>query len=82
MHHKNLIRKVVNTGKPIIISTGTFDLEEITKTFEFVKRLKAADVTLLYCVSNYPSNLKDFNLNNIKILKNRAVVGLDYLIIH
>ena len=71
MHHKNLIRKVVNTGKPIIISTGTFDLEEITKIFEFVKRLKAADITLLYCVSNYPSNLKDFNLNNIKILKNR-----------
>ena len=36
------------------------------------------DLTLLYCVSKYPSQNKDFNINNIKILKEkfRCKVGL------
>ena len=28
-------------------------------------------ITLLYCVSNYPSKISDFNLNNINILKKK-----------
>ena len=35
----------------------------------FVKKNKAKKVSLLYCVSNYPATSKDFNLNNIRILK-------------
>ena len=71
MHHLDLIKKVIKTNKPIIISTGTFNLDEIEKIFKFIKKLNPADLTLLYCVSNYPSKIKDFNLNNIKILKSK-----------
>ena len=39
------------------------------------------NVTLLYCVSNYPSKISDFNLNNIKILKKNLNVKLVFLII-
>ena len=35
------------------------------------KKNGAKDITLLYCVSNYPSSINDFNLNNIRILKNK-----------
>ena len=36
------------------------------------------NLTLLYCVSNYPSKIKNFNLNNIRLLKKRfkCKVGL------
>ena len=67
----NLIKKVSKTKKPLIISTGMADLNEIETSVKVAKRNGAKDVTLLYCVSNYPSSIDDFNLNNIKILKNK-----------
>ena len=67
----NLVKKVSKTKKPIIISTGMANLEEIEMTVKTAKNNGAKDITLLYCVSNYPSSISDFNLNNIKILKNK-----------
>jgi pseudaminic acid synthase len=67
----NLVKRVSQTKKPIIISTGMANLKEIETTFETAKRYGAKDITLLYCVSNYPSKISDFNLNNIKILKDK-----------
>ena len=67
----NLVKKVAQTKKPIIISTGMANLEEIATTVKTARRNGAKDITLLYCVSNYPSSIDDFNLNNIQILKNK-----------
>jgi len=66
-----LIKKIASTNKPIIISTGMANLREIETTFNIAKKYGAKDIALLYCVSNYPSKNSDFNLNNIKILKNK-----------
>ena len=53
-------------------------LDEISEAFHTAKSSGCRDITLLYCVSNYPSKIKDFNLNNIKILKKKfkCKVGL------
>ncbi len=67
----NLVKKVSQSKKPIIISTGMANLEEIATTVNIARRNGAKDITLLYCVSNYPSSIEDFNLNNIKILKKK-----------
>jgi pseudaminic acid synthase len=67
----NLVKKVSQTKKPIIISTGMANLEEIETTIKVAKKNGAKNITLLYCVSNYPSSIEDFNLNNIKILKDK-----------
>ena len=69
--HHNLIKKIAKTKKPIIISTGMASLKEIEKAYKIAKQNGSNDITLLYCVSNYPSTIKDFNLNNIKILKEK-----------
>ena len=66
-----LIKKVAKTKKPIIISTGMSSLKEIEEAYKTAKKFGSKDITLLYCVSNYPSKLNDFNLNNIKILKKK-----------
>ncbi|MDC3144460.1 pseudaminic acid synthase [Pelagibacteraceae bacterium] len=66
-----LVRKIASTKKPIIISTGMASLSEIEETYEEAKNNGAKDITLLYCVSKYPSENKDFNINNIKILKEK-----------
>ena len=66
-----LIKKVAQTKKPMIISTGMSSLKEIDETFNAAKKHGAKEIILLYCVSNYPAENKDFNLNNIQILKNK-----------
>ena len=78
MNDLELIKKVAKTKKPMIISTGMATLDEISRSYKVAKSNGCKDISLLYCVSNYPSNIKDFNLNNIKILKNkfRCRVGL------
>jgi len=74
----NLIKKVAKTKKPIIISTGLASLNEIERTYKCAKDNGAKNISLLYCVSSYPANNSDFNLNNILILKNffKCTVGL------
>ena len=71
MNDLNLIKKIAQTRKPMIISTGLASLKEIEETVKVAKRYGCKDLTLLYCVSNYPSNNHDFNLNNIEILKKK-----------
>ena len=73
-----LIKKVASTGKPIILSTGMASINEIAKSVEMARLNNAKDITLLYCVSNYPSKAEEYNLYNIKILKDffKCKVGL------
>jgi len=71
MNHIPLIKKIANTKKPIIISTGMANLKEIDLAYKTAKRNGATEIILLYCVSNYPSKISDFNFNNIKILEKR-----------
>ncbi len=66
-----LIKKIAKTKKPIIISTGMASMVEIEEAYLTAKKGGAKDITLLYCVSKYPSDNSDFNLNNIKILKDK-----------
>jgi pseudaminic acid synthase len=71
MNHIPLIKKIAQTKKRIIISTGMANLNEIDIAYKIAKNNGAKEIILLYCVSNYPSKITDFNFNNIKILKER-----------
>ena len=71
MNHIPLIKKIAQTKKPIIISTGMANLKEIDLAYKTAKKNGAKEIILLYCVSNYPSKISDFNFYNIKILKER-----------
>jgi pseudaminic acid synthase len=71
INHIPLIEKVAQTKKPIIISTGISNLKEIDLAYETALKNGAKEISLLYCVSNYPSKLEDFNFKNIEIMKKR-----------
>jgi len=66
-----LIKKIAKTKKKMIISTGMANLKEIDLAYKVAKNNGAKEIILLYCVSNYPSKISDFNFNNIRILKER-----------
>ena len=71
MNHIPLIKKIARTKKSIIISTGMASLKEIDLAYKTAKKNEAKEIILLYCVSNYPSKISDFNFSNIRILKER-----------
>ena len=71
INHIPLIKKIAKTKKLIIMSTGMANLNEIDLAYKTARNNGAKEIILLYCVSNYPSKVSDFNLNNIRILKDR-----------
>jgi len=71
MNHIPLIERVAKTKKPMIISTGMANINEIDLAYKTALKFGAKEITLLYCVSNYPAANKDFNLNRISFLKKR-----------
>ena len=73
-----LIRYVAQTGKPMIISTGMANLDEITEAVETAKGSGCKELVLLHCVSGYPVTAEQSDLMTIPDLSNRfdVVVGL------
>ena len=65
-----LIEYVCQTKKPIIMSTGMSTIEEIDKAVELIKKY-TKDFVIMHCVSCYPTEDKDVNLNVIPTLKKR-----------
>ena len=64
-----LIRKVAQTGKPLIISTGMATLGEIADAIEAARGEGNDQLTLLKCTSTYPATPEDTNLMTIPLLK-------------
>lgn len=65
-----LIKKVGLTGKPLILSTGMSNLSNIEDAIEAFKSTGNNNLILLHCLSSYPANENEMNLNAIKTLKN------------
>ena len=65
-----LVREFARRKKPIILSTGASTIEEIKKTLEEIFRINdQADVTLMHCVLNYPTNIEKAFLERITHLR-------------
>ena len=73
-----LLRKVAQTRRPVILSTGASTLEEVDRAVNTLKASGAAEVVLLHCVSGYPTSLCDANLNRLVYLKDKfnIITGL------
>jgi pseudaminic acid synthase len=78
MTDHTLVKRVAKTKKPIIISTGMASISEIASTVKIARDNGSKEIILLYCVSNYPSKINDFDLTKIKELKKKfnCSVGL------
>ena len=64
-----LIEMVASTGKPLIISTGTATLEEVSEAIRAARLGGATDITALVCTSSYPAKAKDAHLSRMKTLQ-------------
>jgi len=73
-----LVQRVVETGKPVILSTGTASLEEVDDTVAFLRECGAESFALLHCISAYPAPPETANLRTMEALARRfdVPVGL------
>ena len=66
-----LLKYISSFRKPMIVSTGRAYLKEVEEAIKIIKKNGNKEVSILHCVSNYPTNFKDLNLKIIKKLKNK-----------
>lgn len=60
-----LIKYAAGKGKPLIISTGMANLQEMQTALDTALTAGAAGVLLLHCVSSYPSTFADANVRTV-----------------
>ena len=73
-----LIDFISKTKKPIVLSTGMSDLEDVKKAVEICENNKNYNISILQCTSLYPPNHKSNNLNVLKTFQKNFIypVGL------
>jgi pseudaminic acid synthase len=66
-----LIHYVASTGKPIIISTGIAEIEDIELAVETCRRAGNNQIALLKCTSSYPAPIEEANMLMVRDLADR-----------
>jgi sialic acid synthase SpsE len=71
-----LLREVAKTGKPVIMSVGMSNLDEIEDAYKILKE-GTNSIAILHCISSYPTIEKDSNLSNIYKIQERydCIIG-------
>ena len=66
-----LIEYVASKNKPIIISTGIANIEDIELAINACKRMGNSNIALLKCTSSYPAPIEEANMCMVKDLAER-----------
>lgn len=66
--HIQLLKKAALSQKPLFLSTGACNLEDIEWAVDTFKRYGGQDLTLLHCTAQYPAEVKALNLKSIPYL--------------
>lgn len=76
--HLPLLKKIGETKKPVLMSTGMALKEEIKKALEVLQKSGCPAVILLKCISQYPADPRDFNLKSLPLMAEEfgTLVGL------
>ncbi len=69
-----LIEYVASKGKPIIISTGIADLQDIELAVETCRKTGNNQIALLKCTSSYPAPIDEANMRMVRDLATRFEV--------
>ncbi|GLR18850.1 pseudaminic acid synthase [Portibacter lacus] len=78
-NHFPLLKKVAQTGKLILISSGTSKINELYESVQYLKDNGASDIIIFKCTSTYPASAADTNVNTIPVLQKifpDCVIGL------
>jgi pseudaminic acid synthase len=69
-NHFPLLKKVAQTGKPILISSGTSNIDELQESVSYLKECGAKNIVIFKCTSTYPATPENTNVRTIPELQN------------
>jgi sialic acid synthase SpsE len=69
--HIPMVRHLASLGRPLLISTGMANVDDIDLAIETAKLTGNEDISLFQCTSLYPAPLDSLNLSTISWLKER-----------
>lgn len=74
------LRKIGGLGRPIVLSTGMADVEEISNAIEALTNAgaKKANITVLHCNTEYPTPMMDVNLRAMESIGKKFGVSVGY----
>lgn len=72
------LMKIARIGKPVIMSTGMSDLDEVGSALDVLRDNGAGTITLLHCNTQYPTPFEDANIKAMLTLKERFGVAVGY----
>lgn len=72
-----ILEKIVQTGKPLIVSSGMSSFDDLEATVRFLKE-RQAEFSLLQCTTSYPTPPERYGLNVLQELKDRFQVPVGY----
>lgn len=78
-NHHPLLKKVAQTGKPVIISSGTSTLDGLYESIRILKLNGCKEIVILKCTSTYPATPAFTNLRTIPVLQEifpDCIIGL------
>lgn len=64
-----LIRYIAKKGRPVLVSCGMADINEIKRIVSIMEQTENDKLVLVHCVSDYPTRPEDMNLSTIQFLK-------------
>lgn len=73
-----LLRHLASKGRPIIMSTGMANLDEVKAAVEILAGAGASQVALLHCVSEYPAQPADVNLRAMATMAAATALPIGY----
>jgi N-acetylneuraminate synthase len=65
------LRYLARKDKPLILSTGAHEMDEIEESVEVLREAGGSDFVLLHCISGYPTPLDQINVRVIETLRDR-----------
>lgn len=75
----DLLRAIADTGKDLILSTGMASLDEIKTSVDIIKsKNPETNITLMHCISTYPTPVEIVNLSAIKTLRDTFKVNVGF----
>lgn len=67
--HIPFLKHLAKTDKPIIMSTGAHELQEVAESVSALRKKGVSDLVLLQCVAAYPTPLSEINVNVVETLR-------------
>lgn len=71
LNNFELIESIAKYNLEVILSTGMSNYNEISKTVNYLKKKIKKKITILHCISSYPTKPQDVQINNILTIKKK-----------